>query len=80
MIKKDKYHNCFKPFIPNFQDKKKKKKHKNKNKSNHFESNLIVKTPQEKLNEVVEMLRFFGWDEKNIQSLADDWFELEDKK
>lgn len=73
MMKKDKYHNCFKPFIPMVNSDKKKKKHKKKN-------IIQNKTPQEKLQDVIEMLRFFGWDEENIQSLARDWFELEDEE
>lgn len=73
MMKKDKYHNCFKPFVPVVKSDKKKNKHKKKNK-------IQKKTPQEKLQDVIEMLRFFGWDEESIQNLARDWFELEDKE
>jgi hypothetical protein len=72
-MKKDKYHNCFKPFVPMVKSDKKKNKHKKKNK-------IQNKTSQEKLQDVITMLRFFGWDEENIQNLARDWFELEDEK
>lgn len=67
MFKKDKYHNCFKPFVQT--TPKVQNKHGQKNNQ---------KNRQEKLQEVIKMLEYFGWEQQNIEILRDSWFDLED--
>ena len=63
MFKKDKYHNCFKPFVQTTPRVQNKNGQKNK---------------QDKLQEVIKMLEYFGWEQKNIEILRNSWFDLED--
>jgi hypothetical protein len=68
MFKKDKYHNCFKPFVQTTQKLPNKKKQKNKPESESHN----------KLQNIIEMLECLGWEKKNIEVLRNSWFDLED--
>lgn len=71
MFKRDKYHNCF--------QMEKKFEHTGDKKNKHIKKDkAVVKSAHEKLESVVSMLEFFGWDTKNIEELKKDWFLLEE--
>ena len=67
MFKRDRYHNCFKAVNEKSVEKTQKAK-KNCN---------LVKSPQEKFEDVVNMIVIFGWEQQNIDLLKQNWFTLE---
>ena len=67
MFKRDKYHNCFKVVNEKSVEKAQKAK----------KNCILVKSSQEKFEDVVNMITIFGWEQQNIDLLKQNWFTLE---